>query len=343
MTMTTETATTDERVSKRPRCVEPHNANGLEHRFGALHLSTAQKRHLAHVAQLLCTPGKGISACDESAGTIGKRFEAVGIENTEEHRRLYRQMLFETEGVEEFLSGVILDPETLTQVSTTHKKSFPEVLIDKGIVPGVKPHLKVYTLPGTNGDTVMQGLDSLAVRLRDYKRAGARFAKWRSPIAIDIFKGRPTSLAIRSNMNDLARYALICQSEGIMPIVEPDVSLEGCHTLDESVRVNCMVQSELFKAMMDHGVYMEGATLKSNIVNPGKDCPKSYSVEEIADANLYVLRQSFPVAMKGGNFLSGGQTLSQAVARLNAINQRKRPSDPWNLRYVHSGLEAACQ
>lgn len=189
---------------------------------GGSFLSQSERLDLETTAIAIATPGKGISACDESAGTIGNRFEKVGIENTAENRRKYRQMLFETPGCEEYLSAAILDPETLYQRSDCGKL-FPEVLTEKGIVPGVKPHLKVYKLPGTNGDTVMQGLDSLAVRCKEYYQAGARFAKWRSPISIDMEKGRPTSLAIRANMQDLARYALICQSEGLMPIVEPDI------------------------------------------------------------------------------------------------------------------------
>ena len=219
------------------------------------------------------------------------------------------------------------------QKSSTSGKTFPYVLSEKGIIPGVKPHLKVYTLPGTGGDTVMQGLDSLAVRARDYYVAGARFAKWRSPLSIDVSRGRPTGLAVRANMHDLARYALICQSEGLMPIVEPDVSLSGAHTLEEAVSVNVRVQSELFKAMIDHGVYMGGATLKPNMINPGKACLKSYTVEQIASANVFVLDQSFPVAMRGANYLSGGQKLEAACARLNAINKAKG-NRPWNLRSV---------
>jgi len=325
-------AMNDERAVKRPR---HHDSTAFT--FDAPHLSVARKRELDETAEKLCRPGKGISACDESAGTIGKRFSAVGIENTEEHRRSYRQMLFESQGVENYLSGIIMDPETLYQKSSNGNGTlFPKVLSEKGILTGVKPHLKVYELPGTGGDTVMQGLDSLAVRVREYVEAGAKFAKWRSPIVIDVSNGRPTDLAIRANMTDLARYALICQSEGLMPIVEPDVSLVGSHTLEESVRVNVRVQAELFRAMVNHGVYMSGATLKSNMVNPGKDCQTPYSVEQIAEANLFVLRQSFPVAMKGTHFLSGGQTLEQAVARLSAINKRKRPSDPWNLSFSWS-------
>lgn len=302
---------------------------------GGSWLTAAQKAALEETAAAVATEGKGITACDEGPGTIGSRFENVGVENTEENRRRYRQMLFEAEGCENYLSAAILDPETLYQKSSTDGKLFPEVLTNRGIVPGVKPHLKIYTLPGTNGDTVMQGLDSLAVRAAEYYSAGARFAKWRSPLEIDMEKGCPTDLAIRANMHDLARYALICQSEGLMPIVEPDVSLSGAHTLEEAVDVNIRVQAELFKAMVDHGVYMAGSTLKPNIINPGRDCPKDYSVNEIAEANLFVLEQSFPVAMKGANYLSGGQSLSDAAARLSAINQKKGKG-PWNLSFSWS-------
>jgi fructose-bisphosphate aldolase class I len=306
--------------------------------FGAPHLTMERKRELEATAAAICTAGKGIVACDESAGTIGARFQAVGVENTEENRRQYRQMLFETTGCETFLSAAILDPETLYQKSSTNGKEnklFPEVLRDRGIVPGVKPHLKVYELPGTNGDTVMQGLDSLNVRAREYYQAGARFAKWRSPLVIDMSKGCPTDLAIKANMHDLARYALICQSEGLMPIVEPDISLKGTHTLEQAIKVNVKVQSELFKAMIDHGVFMAGATLKPNMINPGKDCTQSYTVEEIAEANIFVLEQSFPVAMKGANYLSGGQSLEDAAARLSAMNQVKGKG-PWNLSFSWS-------
>ena len=177
----------------------------------------------------------------------------------------------------------------------------------------------------------MQGLDSLAVRCKEYYANGARFAKWRSPLVINVAKGCPTDLAIKANMHDLARYALICQSEGLMPIVEPDVSLSGTHTLEQAVDINIRIQSELFKAMIDHGVYMPGTTLKPNIINPGRDCPESYTVEEIAEANIFVLEQSFPVAMPGANYLSGGQDLPTAAARLSAINKAKGRG-PWNLR-----------
>ncbi len=302
--------------------------------LGPSFLTPTEKAALRETADKVATPGKGITACDEGPATIGGRFEAVGIENSEEARRVYRQMLFTAPGCENYLSAAILDPETLYQKSD-EGQLFPELLTKRGIVPGVKPHLKIYTLPGTNGDTVMQGLDSLAVRCKEYYDAGARFAKWRSPLVIDIEKGCPTDLAIKANMHDLARYALICQSEGLMPIVEPDVSLSGTHTLEQAVDINIKIQAELFKAMIDHGVYMPGTTLKPNIINPGKNCPIGYTVEEIAEANIYVLEQSFPVAMPGANFLSGGQTLPQAAARLSAMNKIKGKG-PWNLSFSWS-------
>mmetsp|Transcript_5049 Transcript_5049/g.5749 ORF Transcript_5049/g.5749 Transcript_5049/m.5749 type:complete len:380 (-) Transcript_5049:1034-2173(-) len=301
---------------------------------GPSFLSASEKAALRETAEKVATPGKGITACDEGPATIGGRFEAVGVENSEEIRRQYRQMLFSAPGCENYLSAAILDPETLYQKSD-EGQLFSELLTERGIVPGIKPHLKIYTLPGTNGDTVMQGLDSLAVRCKEYYEGGARFAKWRSPLVIDIEKGCPTDLAIKANMHDLARYALICQSEGLMPIVEPDVSLSGTHTLEQAVDINIKIQAELFKAMIDHGVYMPGTTLKPNIINPGRDCPVSYTVEEIAEANIYVLEQSFPVAMPGANFLSGGQTLEQGAARLSAMNKVKGNA-PWNLSFSWS-------
>ena len=173
------------------------------------------------------------------------------------------------------------------------------------------------------------------MRCEEYANAGAKFAKWRSPLEIDVSAGQPSSLTIQTNMDDLARYALICQDNGLMPIVEPDISLKGCHDLETAVMVNVQVQSALYKAMLDHGVFMEGATLKPNIVNPGLDCDKAYTVEEIAKANIDVLNRCFPVAMKGANFLSGGQSLADASARLSVMNQVKGNS-PWNLSFSWS-------
>merc|ERR1719230_1011042 len=206
-----------------------------------------------------------------------------------------------------------------------------------GIVPGVKPHLKVYSLPGQAGSTVMQGLDSLAARCSEFRAAGARFAKWRSPLEIDVSAQQPSDLVIEANMRDLARYALICQAEDLVPIVEPDISLKGDHDLETAVFVNVKVQSALYKAMLDHGVFMEGSLLKSNMVNPGKDCARAYSVREIARANVDVLRRCMPVAIRSANFLSGGQTLADASARLSAMNEVARECGfPVNLSFSWS-------
>lgn len=181
----------------------------------------------------------------------------------------------------------------------------------------------------------MQGLDSLAARLKEYKAAGAVFAKWRSPL--EIGPGKPSDLAIEANMKDLARYALICQDEGLVPIVEPDVSLKGDHDLPTAVVANVRIQSALYKAMLDHGVYMEGTILKVNMVNPGKSCPTPYTVEQIAEANVQVLQQCMPVAIPGVNYLSGGQNLEDAAARLSAMNKFAETTRcPWNLSFSWS-------
>lgn len=185
----------------------------------------------------------------------------------------------------------------------------------------MKPHLKVYSLPGQSGSTTMQGLDSLAVRLAEYKTAGAVFAKWRSPLQIDEAHGQPSDLVIRANMDDLARYALICQDVGLVPIVEPDVSMSGTHSLEAAVAINTDIQSYLYRSLLEHGVFMEGCILKSNLVNPGKKCPTPYSVTDIAQANLDVFRRVMPVAVRSANYLSGGQSLEDAAARLSVMNQ----------------------
>lgn len=300
------------------------------------HLGTEKKEALVQIASHLATAGKGITACDESAGTIGKRFEDVGITNTEENRRAYREMLFTAKGSEKFLCGAILDPETLTQKSKGGEVMFPSLLLKRGIIPGVKPHLKVYALPGSRGDTVMQGLDSLALRLKEYYDQGARFTKWRSPIEVDEAEGRPTRLAIESNMRDLARFALISQDIGMVPLVEPDVVMKGTHSLETAEALNVEIASCLYREMLLAGVFMEGCILKTNMVCPGLSCPYNYSVEDIANATLNVHRRTMPTAIPGVNFLSGGQSLEDACGRLNAINRLRTAKDPWNFSFSWS-------
>jgi fructose-bisphosphate aldolase class I len=249
-------------------------------------------------------------------------------------------MLFEAPGSEQFLSGAILDPETVYQKSS-QGEPFPTLLARRGILCGVKPSLTVYTLPGTGGETVMQGLDSLAERMRGYKAAGCSFAKWRSPLTVDVAAGKPSGLAIESNCRDLARYALICQSEGVVPIVEPDVVLAGSHGLDDAVEANVRILAALVRALTEHGVYLDGIVLKTNLVNAGVQCSARYTADEIADANLCALRRTLPVSIRTVNYLSGGQSLACASARLHALNvlKRKRGGDryaPWNLSFSWS-------
>jgi len=271
---------------------------------------------------------------------VNPRFEKVGVEATEDRRRAYRQMLFEADGAQDCIAAAILDPETMFQLST-EGTPLPKVLSQRGILPGVKPSLQVYKLPGCDGETVMQGLDSLAERLREYKAAGAVFAKWRSPLNVDVAAGKPSQLAIEANMRDQARYALICQSEGIVPIVEPDVVLAGDHTLEDAIEINVRILTVLYTAMAEHGVHLDGTLLKVNMVNAGKGCPRQYTLEQIADANLRTLRRAVPVAVRSVNYLSGGLPLADATARLDAINKLKstRGGDryaPWNLSYSWS-------
>ena len=303
-------------------------------------LSEETKAQLEAVVEHIGQPGKGISACDESGRTINPRFEKVGVEASEDKRRAYRQMLFEAPGAPECISAAILDPETVFQKSSAGVP-LPQVLTERGILPGVKPSLQVYKLPGCDGETVMQGLDSLAERLREYKAAGCVFAKWRSPLTIDVAAGKPSQLAIEANMRDQARYALICQSEGIVPIVEPDLVLAGSHTLEDAVEINVRVLNVLLGSMAEHGVHFDGCILKVNMVNAGKDCETRYTPDDIADANLRTLRRTLPVSVRTVNYLSGGQSLSDAAARLNAMNRMKaaRGGDryaPWNLSYSWS-------
>ena len=205
----------------------------------------------------------------------------------------------------------------------------------------MKPSLTVYKLPGTNQETYMQGLDGLSERCAKYYAAGCRFAKWRSPLTIDVAAGTPSALAIETNCRDLARYALICQAEGLVPIIEPDLVLKGAHSLEDAVEANARVLGELVRGMQDYGVHLPGTLLKTNLVNCGKDCEPQASVGEIADANLRVLRRVLPVAIASVNYLSGGLSLDRATAILSGLNHMKRARGgdkyaPWNLSFSWS-------
>jgi len=277
-------------------------------------------------------PGKGIVAADESMPTITKRFKAVGIDSTEETRRAYRQLLFTTRGVGEFVAGFILFEETLGQ-KADDGTLLAEVLVRQGILPGIKVDKGTTPLPNADGDLITQGLDGLSERLKTYKAQGARFAKWREVYAVT--DRNPTPLGIEANAEVLARYAAICQTEGIVPIVEPEVLIDGDHTLERCHEVSDAVLHAVFNALHRHGVRLECMVLKPSMVLPGKEHPPKASPEVVAANTLEVLRHNVPAAVPTINFLSGGQSPEEATANLNAMNIMA-PDAPWVLSFSYA-------
>ena len=277
-------------------------------------------------------PGKGIVAADESMPTITKRFKAVGIDSTEETRRAYRQLLFTTRGVGEFVAGFILFEETLGQ-KADDGTLLAEVLVRQGILPGIKVDKGTTPLPNADGDLITQGLDGLSERLKTYKAQGARFAKWREVYGVT--DRNPTLLGIDANAEVLARYAAICQTEGIVPIVEPEVLIDGDHTLERCHEVSDAVLHAVFNALHRHGVRLECMVLKPSMVLPGKEHPPKASPEVVAANTLDVLRRNVPAAVPTINFLSGGQSPEEATANLNAMNIMA-PDAPWVLSFSYA-------
>ncbi len=275
--------------------------------------------------------GKGILAADESAPTIARRFAAIDVESTEENRRSYRGMLFSTPGLDEFISAVILFEETLTQQSD-EGIALPEVLARKGIVPGIKVDKGLQPLANAAGDKVTQGLDGLAERLQLYKTQGARFAKWREVYPITAHN--PTALGLEVNAEMLARYAAICQTEGFVPIVEPEVLIDGDHSIERSAEVIEAVLHAVFHALHRHKVVLECIVLKPSMVTPGKEHPVRATPEEVAEATVRVFRRVVPAAVPSINFLSGGQTPEEATANLNAMNALFKDA-PWELSFSY--------
>jgi fructose-bisphosphate aldolase class I len=277
----------------------------------------------------LVEPGKGILAADESVPTITKRFNALGIESTEESRRNYRTLLCTTPGAEAFLGGIILFEETLGQ-NSDDGTPLADVLSRRGILPGIKVDKGAVPLPGASGDLITQGLDGLAERLKSYKEKGARFAKWREIYGIT--DHNPTPLGIQANAEVLARYAAICQDQGIVPIVEPEVLIDGDHTLERCHEVAEAVLDAVFRALHRHRVVLECVVLKPSMVLPGKGRSAKASPEVVARATLEVLRRTVPAAVPTINFLSGGQDSVEATANLNAMNAMA-PNAPWVLSF----------
>lgn len=271
-------------------------------------------------------PGRGVLAADESAPTIAKRFNAINVESTEENRRAWRSLLVTTAGLGEYISGIILFEETLEQ-NTDDGKAVAVAAWDQKIVPGIKVDRGKIPLALSEADLITQGLDGLAERLRIYKTQGARFAKWREVYAID--KHAPTKHGIEANAEMLARYAAVCQAEGLVPIVEPEVLMDGDHDIERHAEVTEAVQHAVFHALQRHHVAPELMILKPNMILPGKDCRRA-EPDEVAANTLRILRRTVPAAVPSINFLSGGMGPEEATANLNALNQYA-PDAPWRL------------
>ncbi|KAL2096211.1 hypothetical protein ACEWY4_008359 [Coilia grayii] len=300
----------------------------MAHQFPTL--STEQKKELHEIALRIVSPGKGILAADESVGHMGKRLNQIGVENNEENRRQYRQVLFSADDrIESCIGGVIFFHETLYQTADDGTP-FVKMIKDKGITVGIKVDKGVVPLAGTNGETTSQGLDGLSERCAQYKKDGADFAKWRCVLKIS--DSNPSNLAITENANVLARYASICQQHGIVPIIEPEILPDGDHDLKCSQFVTEKVLTAVYKAMFEHHVYLEGTLLKPNMVTPGHSCLTKFTPEEVAMATVTALRRTVPPAVTGITFLSGGQTEEEASVNLNAINNCPL-AKPWALTF----------
>lgn len=278
----------------------------------------------------IIAPGKGILAADESTGTIKKRFDSIQVESTEDNRRDYRQLLFSAQNIERHISGVILYDETIRQTSS-EGVPMPQLLSDRGIVPGIKVDKGLAPLAPGSVEKVTQGLDGLADRLVDYRALGARFAKWRA--TYNITNLLPSRMAIEENAFGLARYAALCQQNNIVPIVEPEVLMDGVHNIDRCEEVTEWVLHEVFHQLHKQGVILEKMLLKPNMVLSGADCPQQANAEQVAQATIRVFRRTVPAAVPGILFLSGGQSDQQATENLNAINLI--PGSPWSLSFSY--------
>jgi fructose-bisphosphate aldolase class I len=295
-------------------------------------LTADQKAALVKTAKAIVAPGKGILAADESTGTIGKRLANIKLENNEDNRRKYRQLLFSTPGLGDHISGVILFHETFYQKDDSGK-SFVKILEEKGVIPGIKVDKGVVPLAGAINEGTTQGLDDLGSRCAQYYKDGARFAKWRC--VLNIGPHTPSHLALAENANVLARYASICQMNGLVPIVEPEVLCDGTHDLERCQKVTEQTLAYTYKALADHHVFLEGTLLKPNMVTPGQACSKKYNPEQIAAATVTALSRGVPSAVPGIVFLSGGQSELDATINLNAINCYSGAEKPWKLSFSY--------
>jgi len=287
-------------------------------------------QQLHSTAESLVADGKGILAADESTGTIKKRFDSIGVESTEETRRAYRDLLFTTEGAEEFISGVILFDETIRQ-SASDGTPFPKLLESKGIIPGIKVDTGAKPLALTDGETITEGLDGLRARLEEYRGLGARFAKWRATYSIA--PDEPSEYCVWTNAHALARYAALCQEADLVPIVEPEVLQDGTHTIEESAKATGRVLQAVYVELHDQRIDFRGTLLKPNMVLSGYEAADRAGVDGVAKATLEVLYRHVPAAVPGIVFLSGGQTDEDATINLNAMNARG--PHPWQLSFSY--------
>ena len=283
---------------------------------------------MVRTAQALVAAGKGILAADESNPTMAKRLAGIGLDSTEERRRAYREILFDTKGLGDHISGVILFDETIRQ-QATDGTPLPELLTAQGIMPGSKVDAGTKPLAGFPDEVVTEGLDGLRARFEEYVDLGARFAKWRAVIRIG--DGRPTDTCLHANAHALARYAALAQEAGLVPIVEPEVLMDGEHDLHACATATLAALRAVYAELARHRVVLEATLLKPNMVVPGKDCPTQAGLDEVAEATLTVMRRAVPAAVPGIVFLSGGMTDAEATARLDALN--KRGPQPWQLSF----------
>ena len=293
---------------------------------------------LSKTAAAMVAKGKGLLAADESSGTCEKRFKSVGIESTEANRRAYRDLLFSTKGIEEFVSGVILFDETLRQSTLAGNEPFPEFLAGKGIIPGIKVDKGIHDLALWPGEKVTEGLDGLRGRLEEYFRLGARFAKWRAVITIG--PGIPNHACLYANAHALARYSALCQEASIVPIVEPEVLLDGDHAIERCYEATEATLSAVFAALRAYNVSLEHTILKASMVVSGKDCPKQAGVDRVAEDTVRCLKRTVPAALPGIVFLSGGQSDEAATAHLNEM--ARMPGLPWPLTFSYSRALQNC-
>ena len=287
--------------------------------------------NINEIATQMVTPGKGILAADESSGTIKKRFDSINVESTEENRMNYRRILFETqEAMQNYISGVILFDETLRQSNNDGKK-LVDIINDAGSLPGIKVDMGAKELALMSGETVTEGLDGLRERLEEYSNLGAKFAKWRAVIAIS--DKIPSTLCIDANSHALARYSALCQEAGIVPIVEPEVLMDGSHTIERCYEVTKDTLTKVFEELIKHKVDLKGICLKPNMVIDGKEYSKKSSSEEIAKMTIDCFKETVPSEVPGIVFLSGGQSEIEATENLNEIN--KIEGTPWNLSFSY--------